>query len=471
MNKITKKLFRYFFSVSFIFAIIVFVGFCNILKYYMIEHHIEEIEERVVAIKEQLEWMNKEGREEGKGAYIKYLNDVTLADVYVVTKDNSSFTCGKNPNSEKKPTKEISQFAQMVFDSKQYEQVKIKESDIVYAGIPIEEKGEITSAVVLVDYVHIDQKSFFLSITVLLVCLLFALFLSGILAFFLAKRFISPIHKIAFAIRQLANGNYEVKTEVDDDTEIGTLAKETDILAQKLDYASKESERMNQMQKDYIANISHELRTPVTVLRSFIEALCDDIIPEDEIEEYEQQMLSETISLQRLVNDMLELSRLENEDFPIEMETINLLFVLEDAIRSIRMIAIEKNICIHYEGLEQEWMIEGDYGRLRQMFVAVLDNAIKYSNENKNIWIKAIKKSGYYYISIQDEGDGMKEEEQPFVFDKFYRSKYKKTSGTGLGMAIVKKIADRHKIEIHLHSVYRKETRITFIIPINNKIR
>ena len=165
MNKITKKLFRYFFSVSFIFAIVVFIGFCGILRYYMIEHHIGEIEERVVAIKKQLEWMNEEGREEGRGAYIKYLTDVTLADVYVVTKDNSSFTCGRNPNSEKKPTKEISQFAQTVFSSKQYEQVRIRESNIVYAGIPIEENGEITSAVVLVDYVHIDQKSFLLSIT------------------------------------------------------------------------------------------------------------------------------------------------------------------------------------------------------------------------------------------------------------------------------------------------------------------
>ena len=167
---------------------------------------------------------------------------------------------------------------------------------------------------------------------------------------------------------------------------------------------------------------------------------------------------------------MLELSRLESEDFPIEKEEINLTFVLEDAIRSIKRLAVEKNICIHYEKVEEEWLIEGDYGRIRQMFIAVLDNAIKYSEENKNIWLKTNKKPEHYYISIQDEGCGIKEEEQPFIFNKFYRSKHKKTSGTGLGMAIVKKIADRHRIEIRLHSVYKKETKVVFIIPINNEI-
>lgn len=468
MNKITKKLFSYFIMVSLVFSVVVFVGFCGILRYYMVEHHIKEMKEQVAAIKDRLEWMNREGTIEGRGAYIKYLNDVTLAEVYVVTKDGSSFTCGKNPGSEKKPTKEVQEFAEIVFASRKYVQTQIEKTDLFYAGIPIEENGEITSAVVAVNHVHMEQKGFLISISVLLVCLLMAIIVSGILSLFFARRFMEPIHKIAYAIKELTNGNYQVKTEVYEEDEIGILAKEMDVLAAKLEFSSKESERMNRMQKDYIANISHELRTPVTVLRSSLEALCDDVVPKEQIKEYEKQMLRETISLQRLVNDMLELSRLENEDFPIEKEEINLLYVLEDAIRSIRMIAMDKKIEIYYEGAKEEWLITGDYGRLRQMFLAVLDNAVKYSEENKNIRIKAAKKSEDYYISVQDEGCGMEEEIQAHIFDKFYRANYRMEMSTGLGMAIVKKIAERHKISIRLHSICGQGTKITFIIPVNN---
>lgn len=469
MNKITKKLFFYFSIVSLAFSIVVFSGFCGILRYYMIEHHIEEMEETAMAVKKQLEWMYSEGTIEGRGAYIKYLNDVALAEVYVIPADGSSFTCGRNPDSEKRATKEVQEFADTIFGTGRYRQLRMEESDAVYTGVPVEENGEITAAVVLVDHVGIDRKSFILSVSVLFGCLSAAILFSGILSVFLAKRFMKPIQKIAFATKELAGGNYQIRTDVYDDNEIGILARETDILAQKLDYASKESERMNRMQKEYIANISHELRTPVAVLRGSVEALCDDVVPKDQIGDYEKQMLAETISLQRLVNDMLELSRLENEEFPIEKEEIDLLLVLTDAIRSVRVIAGEKKIQVHYEKIEEEWELEGDYGRLRQMFLIVLENAVKYSEEKTNVWVRAVKKSENYYISIEDEGCGIKEEEQEFIFDKFYRSSHRKAAGTGLGMAIAKKIADWHNISIRLHSVCGQGTKITFIVPANSK--
>ena len=312
-----------------------------------------------------------------------------------------------------------------------------------------------------------DQGSFLIAIIVLLLCLLFALLLSLFLSGIMARHFMVPIQKIAMATAELANGNYQIKTDVYDKNEIGELAKKTDILAQKLDAANKERERMKQMQRDYIANISHELRTPVTVIRSSIEALNDGMIPEDKVKEYQKQMLVETISLQRLINDMLDLSRLENEDFPIEMEALDLGFVLEDAVRSIRMIARQKDINVNYRSVEEEWPFKGDYGRLRQMFLTVLENAVKYSDEGKEIWIETTKKVDAYYISIKDEGCGISKESLPFIFNKFYRSSRGQTEGTGLGMAIAKSIADRHDISIRIHSVEGEGSKVTFIVPVN----
>jgi len=476
MNKITKKLFFYFMTVASVLTVIVFAGFYGIFRHYSYQHHEMELHRRAETIKLRLEsFMNSCVATQELGAYVKVLDDISMADAYFVTHDGKSYTCSCPCNNtiviEKEPDGEVKEFANAIFRSGEYTLKKSRDEKgraILYAGIPVKEEGVTTAVVAIVDSFDIDQGSFWLSIGVLAVCLCLAFIISAFLASFLTKRFMAPIHKIASTVNELASGNYGVKTEINDNSEIGILAQETDLLAEKLAYASKEEERMEQMQKDYIANISHELRTPVTVLRSSIEALYEGMVPEDQISLYHGQMMTETISLQRLVDDMLELSRLENDGFLIEKEEMDLLMVLEDAVRSIRMIAEERQIKVHCEKPGEEWNCTGDYGRLRQMFLIVLDNALKYSENGRNIWIEAKERGEYYYISIRDEGCGIPYEKQKYVFNRFYRSSGKEADGTGLGLAIMKNIAKHHGIEIRLYSEEGKGTKFSFIIPVNH---
>lgn len=476
MNKITKKLFRYFTAVSVVLTIVVFAGFYGIFRYYSFQHHEQELKMRAEIIKSRLEtYMNSCIGTQELGAYVRVLDDISLADAYFVTRDGSSFTCPCSCSStvviEKEPDETVKKFAAEVFRSGQYTEKEAARRDgsaVIYVGIPVKEESETTAVVAIVDTFDIDQGSFWLSIGVLSICLLLAFLISVLLSLILAKRFMEPIRRIAYTVGELAKGNYQAKTEINDGSEIGILARETDILSEKLAHASMEEERLEQMKNEYIANISHELRTPVTVLRSSIEALYEGMVPEDEVRMYERQMMTETISLQRLINDMLELSRLENDDFLIEKEQINLLAVLGDAVRSIRLIAGERDITIHSRKPEEEWRFTGDYGRLRQMFVIVLDNAVKYSENGTNIWIEAKKKKESYYISIRDEGCGIPDEKQKNIFDKFYRSGGKETNGTGLGLAIMKNIAKRHGIEVRLFSEAGKGSKFSFIIPAKN---
>ena len=362
MNKITKKLFFYFSIISAALAATVFVGFYGIFRYYSYQHHERELQLRAELIKEKLEdYISDCTANQELSAYLKVLDDISLADAYFISRDGQEFTCSCTCNTtvkiEKKPTQEVETFAEKIFKCGEYTQIKKKDkrnNTVIYVGIPVKEQGETTAVVVMRDTFDMDQGSFLIAIIVLLLCLLFALLLSLFLSGIMARHFMVPIQKIAMATAELANGNYQIKTDVYDKNEIGELAKKTDILAQKLDAANKERERMKQMQRDYIANISHELRTPVTVIRSSIEALNDGMIPEDKVKEYQKQMLVETISLQRLINDMLDLSRLENEDFPIEREALDLGFVLEDAVRSVRMIARQKDINVNHRSVEAE---------------------------------------------------------------------------------------------------------------------
>lgn len=426
MSKITRKLFLYFVIVSLVLAGTAFAGFYGTFRYYSYQEYNRELQDRAEVIRARLEdFMRDCNGAQELSAYIKVLDDITLADAYFISREGETFTCpcscGTTVKIEKKPSAQVEQFAQQVFESGQYMQVKNQERD--YAGIPVKEKGRTTAVVVITDTFHVDQGSFLMAVASLLGCLAAAFLLAAAVAKNMARKFMEPIHRIAFAVSELSCGNYHVKTEVKAQNEIGNLARQTDLLAEKLEETDKERARM-------------------------------------------EQMLSETISLQRLINDMLELSRLENKDFPISRELLDLRTVLEDASRSVRMLAREKRIQVNLAIPEEELPFEGDYGRLKQMFLAVFDNSVKYSEPDKTIQVQITVKSDDYYIVIEDEGCGIARDKIPNIFDKFYRLSKESVPGTGLGMVIVKSIADRHQIDIRIQSEEGKGTKITFIVPV-----
>lgn len=141
----------------------------------------------------------------------------------------------------------------------------------------------------------------------------------------------------------MAEGDYTITTGVTSRDEPGALAKDLDTLACRLDEASRESRKLEQLRKDFVSNVSHELRTPVTVLRSSLEALCDGVIQEPrQVAEYHDSMLSETIHLQRMIGDLLELSRLQNPDYVMKFVSLDLTQAMEDALRSANHIAAKR---------------------------------------------------------------------------------------------------------------------------------
>ena len=254
------------------------------------------------------------------------------------------------------------------------------------------------------------------------------------------------------AIR-LAAGEYTVKTDISQRDEIGTLAGNLDILAQRLDASSRESERMEQMRRDFVANVSHELKTPITVIRGSLEALRDGVITgAAQVEEYYDQMLAESKNLQRLVGDLLDLSRLQNADFQLEMGKLSLCDVVTDALRSAKSLAQQKGVELVVKNSVEDCCVWGDYGRLRQMIMIMIDNAIKFSPPKGHVYI-AVSKDRDITLSIRDEGKGIPREDLPYIFDRFYKTKSADNqTGTGLGLAIAKEIALRHNATLQAFS-------------------
>ena len=259
---------------------------------------------------------------------------------------------------------------------------------------------------------------------------------------------------------RLSAGDYTAKTGVRQKDEIGMLANSIDQLSDRLLAAQSESERLEELRRSFVANISHELKTPVTVIRGSLEALCDGVITDPEqMQNYHRQMLKESLFLQRLINDLLDLSKLQNTEFQIEMQPLNLCDILSDAVRSAEHLAQKKEIELQLQLDVPALPITGDYGRLRQMLLIVLDNAIKFSPPHSTVELALSNR----VVSVTDHGKGIAADELPHIFDRFYKAaSADNQTGSGLGLAIAKQIAERHGVAVAVTSTAGTGSRFTF---------
>lgn len=415
---------------------------------------------------------------------MRMIEDIAMGEVWIVDAKTGNIVQGRNekgqpfsylklpPNAEATIKKAISGEATTTENFNDY----LNENSITVA-VPIK-NGEIIEGVVLlhspVKYMSSALKS---GIYTLVFSILAALILAGISAVWLSISFTKPLNKIRNTTRELAKGNYEVTTQVNQSDEIGELAKSIDKLALQLDKSSKESERFEKMRQNFIANISHELRTPITVIRGSIEAICDGIIKDSkQLKDYNEQILSDSIHLQRLVNDLIDLTKLQNTDFSIDKSTINLFEIINDAVRSMKQISTKKGVKINFSAEnaieEDKYLFVGDYQRIRQMIIIVLDNAIKFSNENQKVDILLKKENNKYEIKICDNGKGIDSKNIGEIFNRYHKSNTEENkNGMGLGLAIAKEIAIRHNIEIMVESEPYIKTVFTFLIPINENLK
>lgn len=290
-----------------------------------------------------------------------------------------------------------------------------------------------------------------------------ALVISFAAAMLFAGRITAPVRVMQQVTREMAQGNYKVKSGITRHDELGEMARSIDSLSDKLFENEEERKNLEQMRLDFFANVSHELRTPISVVRGRTESLIDGVITEeDKVRQYYESILRECKSMERLVGDLLTLSKMQNPNFQIEKEPVNLVHVLEDVVKSAAAISAEKSISVAVKRDGDIYMVMGDYDRLRQMFMVIFDNAVKFSPIGSTIHV-TIESLDRLHVSIRDEGVGISQEELPYIFDKFYRSKLRQNAkGTGLGLAIAKYIAIKHDGQIEVKSEPGKGTEFIF---------
>lgn len=472
--KITKRLAGYFSAVLLLFSVIVGILFQALFTRHTASLHKQELKERALSIAGTLSQFQQTGSRGrgmggGYGAYLKFVDEIAMSSVWLVDKDANSIETGHRQAafSDDELPEGAEEMVHRLFQGKTG---CIQNSNImpgstsVTTGVPVKNRnGDIFAVLLLHSSIKGMEQAQHDGIFILLFCILAALIFAAALSILLARRFIKPLQIMYNVTGQLINGNYQAKTNIMQDDETGTLARNIDELSARLSKAEAEREELNQMRQDFISNISHELRTPVTVIKGSLEVLDEGLVTgQEEMKEYFHQMLADVSQLQRLVNDLLELSRLQNTGFKIEKTKTNLTDVLFEAVRSMRQAALSKNVTISTED-RFPFPFYGDYGRLRQMFTVVLDNAIKFSEPGQAVDVRMQECKDGCEVIISDCGKGIPEDYLPYIFDRFYKEQSGQNSmGSGLGLSIAKQIADRHGIEITCKSREGEGTSFLF---------
>lgn len=228
-----------------------------------------------------------------------------------------------------------------------------------------------------------------------------------------------------------------------------------------------ESIKSEEIRRDFSANVSHELKTPLTTIKGFGEMMENGIITDsDDIKKYGGTIYRESERLLFLINDIIRLSQIE-EQVNAESEKIDLLEIAHDTQEILGDKAQRHEITVEVNGEPVE--IEGNRSYITELLLNLTDNAIKYNNCGGRVWISISEKDGYGVISVKDNGIGIKESDQQRIFERFYRvdkSRSKQTGGTGLGLSIVKHIVTYHNGKLDVKSKLNKGTEITVMLPV-----
>ncbi|MFF2450477.1 two-component system histidine kinase PnpS [Neobacillus sp. NPDC058068] len=233
-----------------------------------------------------------------------------------------------------------------------------------------------------------------------------------------------------------------------------------------------ELKKLEQMRKDFVANVSHELKTPVTSIKGFTETLLDGAMNNQEtLEAFLSIILKESDRLQSLIHDLLELSKIEQQGFELTLQQVDLHPMLEEVIALLSGKAEAKNVALEFYSKQKHVLINGDFDRLKQVFINLIGNAITYTPSGGNVKIILLDYERNVRIHVKDSGVGIKKEEIPRIFERFYRvdrDRSRNSGGTGLGLAIVKHLVEAHHGKISVKSDVGEGSE--FILELDKKI-
>lgn len=304
-----------------------------------------------------------------------------------------------------------------------------------------------------------SSRESILKISYILLILLFLL--SMIILIFFTEFVYVPIRRITDATEQYAAGNMHYEFTVDSDDEIGYLAA-------ALQYMASEIAKAEDNQKKFVANVSHDFRSPLTSIKGYLEAMLDGTIPPEMHEKYLGIVLNETERLTKLTNSLLTLNNLNVRGVVLEKSVFDINKIIRDTAASSEVQLRAKHVELSLVLTGDKMWVEADMGKIQQVLYNLLDNAIKFSHNDGKIKIETTVRHGKVFVSVKDNGIGIPKDSLKLIWDRFYKtdlSRGKDKKGTGLGLSITKEIIQAHNEHINVISTEGVGTEFVFSLP------
>lgn len=308
---------------------------------------------------------------------------------------------------------------------------------------------------------EIDDSFAVICVIIALVCA-FAIFLVWISGYFFIQSIVKPVHKVSRTAQDIAKGNFAARIDSHRyNDEIGELCETINYMAGELEDSEK-------IKNDFISTVSHELRTPLTAIKGWAETLAQAGITDPSIMKKGMRVIiGESERLNSLVEDLLDFSRIQSGRMNMKREKIDILAELDDTIYVFKERAMREGVELEYNATTLPAPMEGDGGRIKQVFVNILDNAIKYTGQGGKVLVTAVidEKKNELCITFADNGCGIPAKDLPRVKEKFYKANTA-VRGSGIGLAVADEIIRRHGGALDISSIEGEGTTVSVTLPI-----
>ncbi len=311
--------------------------------------------------------------------------------------------------------------------------------------------------------------SYILSTTAftLVLVLVFAGILGSILFFNLTRR----LRRMTLAVSDFDKGDYRRRIQVQSEDELGQLSAAFNHMADTVETSIEEMKKNDALRRELIANISHDLRSPLASIQGYLETIQmkEDTIAPEQRKAFLSTILNGVINLNKLVHELFELSKLDALQTKPRPEPFSIAELLQDVVLKFQPQAESKRINLITKIERNLPFVIGDIGMIDRVLSNLIDNAIRYTPDEGRILVLLSRKKDEVWLCIEDSGEGIPREDLPHIFDRFYRvekSRSKHSGGSGLGLAIVKKILDAHEIKIDVQSEHGRGTRFSFALRV-----
>ncbi len=328
---------------------------------------------------------------------------------------------------------------------------------VITVAMPLRLNGEAVGAIFIHKKLELINTGFLPLFQELWLAAMVASALGLVLTAYTAMRITRPLTELANASKRLAQGDMTVKVRIYADDEIGEVSRAFNSMVDAL-------QTMEGQRKGFVANVSHELRSPITSIAGYLQGMLDGTIPQPEHQKYMQVVYDETQRLTRLIRDLLDLSRIESGNIPMNPVDFNINELMRRVLIKFEGRLDEKNMEVEADFADEPCMVHADVDRIEQVVSNLVDNAIKFCGQYGKLTLRTRWEGDCCAVAVADDGVGIDEKDLPHVFDRFYTVDKAHTSGkgTGLGLSIVRQILLQHGHDISVESARGEGTRFIF---------